>query len=639
MGRYRLTEQIGRSDVAAIYRAYEVTGGGLVKPVTLLRMLPEHARRLECDAVLVEGARIAEQLDHPNLVKILDLDRVDGVWFSAEERVEGRDLDTLITKARERGQKIDHHAALYVAIQVLQGLAHVHERTSPDGQPLRILHRDVCPKNVVIGYGGEVRLRGFGYAHIAGRADPGRPGLDKPRYRYVSPEQAMGSALDHRSDLFSVGLLLWELIAGRPAYESADEMEALSKARRATVPPLHTVVPELSPDVLAVLEKAVAFNRDQRHASAQVFRDELARVLHAREPTYGPAQLASQIARVLADEAAEDRRQDAAARAALLGRSAPPTQPQIPSFPPVNADPVPPARPVTPDPTPSPAPAPEALPGFVSTSAPAPPPEPAPAPAPAYDAPPPPVSPEPLPASSPGITPRDPTVMSPPLADLGDKGPPLGKIAIGVAVLGLVGIGVFALSSESNMRLVKRKAREAVVGRKPGGQLSIESMPAGALVIFDDEPTGKRTPMTIDNVESEVTHHVQLELEGEKPITATVSIPAAGAQRSLNLVFKDAIVDVEVRTEPPTCEVYKDGRNIALTPTKMLARAGETFKLEVKKLGYEDFVQEITVERGKPINLDITMKKTDELLAAEEAEAEAMRAASGDKRRRRRRRR
>jgi hypothetical protein len=208
--------------------------------------------------------------------------------------------------------------------------------------------------------------------------------------------------------------------------------------------------------------------------------------------------------------------------------------------------------------------------------------------------------------------------------------PSLGKLAAGVAVLGLVGVAIFAFSSDANMRLVKRKAREAVMGRKAGGMLTIESLPTGALVFFDDEPTGKTTPIKLDNVESQVVHHVRVELQGETPTTATVSV-TANASQTLSLVFKDAIVDLRVKSDPIGAEVHKNGRQVALTPTTMPVRAGEPFKLALKKLGYETFEQQITPERGKPVDLDVPLVKGAELLAAEEAEKAALQAAEDER--------
>jgi serine/threonine protein kinase len=621
VGRYRLIEQIGRTDVAAVHRAYEVTGGGLIRPVTLKRMLPDHARKFEHDAVLVEEARIAEQLDHPNVVKVVDLDQVDGVWFSVEERIEGRDLATLIAKARQRGQKLEHDAALFITIQILQGLAHAHGRSDPNGRALRIVHRDVSPQNVWIGYDGEVRIGGFGYAEIEGRPQPAMPGLDRPRLGYVSPELALGSEIDHRTDVFSAGLILFELIAGRPGYEASSDHDLSAKARRGNVPGIRTIAPDAGPEIHEVIEKAVAFNREQRHASAQVFRDELARILFKREPTYGTAHLAALVARVLADEAAEDRKKDAEARAALKTRGLPSFKPSPASSPPATAPLHRPEPAPSPPPSHAPVTPPLASPPIAALD-----------PEPAWD-------PAPAPAShgDPPYSPQPPPVAFPP-PEIGDTKPSFGKLIVGVAVLALVGVSVFALSSEANMRLVKRKAREALVGRKPGGELTIESLPSGAAVFFDDEPTAKTTPITIENVESEVVHVVRLELEGEQPVTATVSV-RANANQTINLTFKEAIVDLVVKAEPAGAEIWKNGRQVAFAPTSMPVRAGEPFKLAIKKIGYHPFEQEVTPERGKPVEVSVKLEKTSELLAAEKEEAAALEEANPKKKKKRKKRR
>jgi serine/threonine protein kinase len=620
-GRYRLVEQIGRTDVASVHRAYEVTGGGLVRPVTFKRMLPEHARRFEHDAVLVEEARIGEKLDHPNVVRVVDLDQLDGIWFSVEERIEGRDLATMLAKARQRGQKIDHEAALFVAIQILQGLAHAHGRTDTNGRPLGIVHRDLAPQNVWIGYDGEVRIGGFGYAQMEGRAPPRQPGLEKPRLTYVSPEQALGSELDHRADVFAVGLILWELIAGRPAYEPTSEIDLSTKARRGSVPPIRTAAPDAGAELHEAIEKATAVAREQRHGSAQVFRDELARILFKREPTYGPSHLASTVARILADEAAEDRKKDAEARALLKGRGLASLKPAAPAPMLTPPAPLPVHRPEPPPPASAPS---TPAGGAIAMHEP----EPRPEPARAHSDPD--LAPdtfdysvtpdEAAPARPEAPQPPPPSFPQPDL----DAKPSFGKLVAGVSVLALVGVAVFAFSSEANMRLVKRKAREAVVGRKPGGQLTIESVPSGAAVFFDDEATGRTTPITIENVESQVVHVVRLELEGERPVTATVTV-AANANQRVNLLFEEAIVELRVKSDPAGAEVFRNGRSLGFSPTTTPVRAGEPFKLSIKKIGYHPFEQELTPERGKPVIVDAALEKTEELLAAEQAEAEALR--------------
>ena len=140
----------------------------------------------------------------------------------------------------------DPHAALFICVQLLDALRYAHERTDLGGALLGIVHRDLRPSNITIGYGGEIRLGGFGFAKISGRNALPKPGLDRPRYSYVSPEQALDSDTDHRADLFCVGLLAYELLSGQPAYRFEDDLAARAGAQRGTITPLEEVAPGVS---------------------------------------------------------------------------------------------------------------------------------------------------------------------------------------------------------------------------------------------------------------------------------------------------------------------------------------------------------------------------------------------------------
>lgn len=194
--------------------------------------------------------------------------------------------------------------------------------------------------------------------------------------------------------------------------------------------------------------------------------------------------------------------------------------------------------------------------------------------------------------------------------------PPLGKIALGLVLVAVVAIAGFALSSPANQRLVERKLRTAFIGRQPGGTLVVESLPPGASVIVDDEPTGRKTPVTIENFESGVVHDLRLELEGEPSVTSTVSI-RPGAKQTVTLVFPDAMVNLSVRTDPPNAELFIDGRSVSLTPASMMVRVGRELHVRVVREGYVEYVEVITPEKKSSINLDVRLEKTEALLEAE----------------------
>lgn len=673
LGRYHLAEQVAAQEITSTYRGYHVAGAGIVRPVAVKRLLPALEREVEIIALLVDEGRINADLDHPAIVQMFDIDEDGGRWFLATERVLGRSLAQLVTRARAQGTTFDPLTAAYIVMTLLDGLAHAHERTDADGNLLGLVHRDLCPANVTIGYHGEVKLGGFTYARSRARPAPPPPGLGTPRYNYLSPEQASGLELDFRADLFSAGLILYELLSGHPPYVARSREEALALAQRGDVRLLSEVAPHVSADLRTLVDHALAFDRRARPASAAAFRDELARALYQRDPTYGAHQLAAFVARVLREESADDRRREAAERAELqstsralpeaiarrtsrtptpqtasqtselrpdTGRLAAPTPKELDLTaerpaprPSVALQEAPRERPLVeavrpdvqrPDATRPIVPSSNATlqrssPMLVDATRPA---IPAPrAPVPQARVPQAGVPQASVPQA--GVPTPAPSARSGPLP--AREGPPFGKLALGlVAVLAVALVG-FALSSPSNKRLVERKLRTAFIGRQPGGTLVVESLPPGASVIIDDEPTGRKTPVTIENFESGYVHDLRLELEGEPTLTSTVSVKP-GAKQTVTLVFPDAMVNLSVKTDPPNAELFIDGRSVSLTPASMMVRVDRELHVRVVREGYVEYVEVITPEKKSSINLDVRLEKSEALLEQEakaKAEAEA----------------
>ncbi|MEQ8277863.1 MAG: PEGA domain-containing protein [Deltaproteobacteria bacterium] len=600
VGRYHVFEELRQTEVARMFRAYEVAGG-VVRDVELLRGLGRDA-----ESSLVEGATIAAHIDHHVVARVVDIDQdADGVYV-VQTAIAGRPLSVLMEKSRASGVAIDPSAATFIAMELLAGLEAVHQARTPEGGPLRVVHCDVNADAVVIGHDGRVRLSNFFYAQSSTRpAPPVSP-------RTIAPE-LNGGIVDARTDVYAVARLVWTMLAGREPDPNRAE-------------PLVQAAPHVPPALAMTIDRALLADPNQRHASAAVFRDELARILYGGDPTYSSTRLATLLAMVLGSEAGVDRQADTAARRELSGTGGPPVDTMMRPAGFVDASSSRPA-PTHPEPVAADEPIVAAMYGGPPTDM----------PAPMYGGPPADTS---LPRMSPAqARAQTAQVGSPPPLD--DRSLPLGKIVISAVAALVIAMAVFTLWSDRNQRLVTRKLREAFVGRNAGGTITIESIPPGALVTLDDEETGKRTPLTIENLESVVTHYIELNIEGETPVTSTVAIKA-GAKRTMNLVFPGAVVNLAVKSEPVGAELWMDGNNVALTPATMSVRTNKETKIAVKKLGYVPFEQTLTPERGKPIDLDITLEKTPELIAQEALEAEAMKAmeeeAKPKKRRRRRRR-
>jgi serine/threonine protein kinase len=618
LGRYQLSREVASGDLASIHRAYLATPAGAVKALTVRRILPAYSGRADVVELLQEEARLRTQLEHPNILALHDADQQNGQWFLVEERVVGQDLGAVLRRARQRGVRIDLQTTIYFLLRMLDALAHIHARTDVEGNALGIVHRDVCPASVLIGYDGEIKLSGFSFAKYRGRPSPPPPGFLHPRYNYVSPEQALGNEIDHRSDVYSAALIAWEMISGTAAYDSKTDLESLARAQRGHVRPLGEVAPLAGTEIQESIDRALSFAKQGRPASAAAFRDELARILYLRDPTFSGDRVTSLMVQLFSEEIVAESGHERAERLALQGPQAakvstaqipaPVTRPLPPIVPPVSQvapAPQPIARPVSPlanDLLSSPMKAIVAAPVTPLPMAPlAPPPAPAPA----------------EPAFAPIVPPRAPRR---------ERSFPIGKIILAVLFLGIAGLTAFAFSSDRNNRLVTRKMRAAFIGRQPGGNLTIESVPPGARVAIDDEDTGKKTPMTVENFESGVIHDVVLTLDDGDTVSSTVSIKP-GSKGTITVMFKNAVVPLTIKSDPPGAEVYVDGRMVALAPASLMALVGKETTIRLVRSGFIEHIQKLVPERGQPVNVDIKMEKTKELLEAEAAEAEAIKAA------------
>jgi serine/threonine-protein kinase len=278
-GKYRLVEPLASGGMADVWRA-EVSGAeGVVKEVALKLVRGEHAARSDFVRMFVEEARLAARLGHANVVQLFEFDEVDGRYYIAMELVRGRHLGQVVERARELGVRIGLPRAVHVAAEVARGLAHAH-RLTEGGRPVGLVHRDVSPHNVLVSFEGEVKLADFGIARAVGRAGLTAPGTLKGKVAYMAPEQARGADVDARADVFALGVVLWELCAGRRLFLRDTEAATLAAvlSDEPITPPSawnEAVPPELDAVVLA----ALARDPERRTRSAEELGAALAAIL------------------------------------------------------------------------------------------------------------------------------------------------------------------------------------------------------------------------------------------------------------------------------------------------------------------------------------------------------------------------
>jgi serine/threonine protein kinase len=277
-GRYVLRERVAAGGMAEVFRGTLPGFGGFEKAVAIKRMYRQYSHDHSFVEMLSDEAKIVSQLAHPNIVHILDIGRVHDDYYIALEFIEGIDLFRLLQKQYEVGRDMSLAMALYIVAELCSALDYAHSRRTPDGQPMHIIHRDVSPQNVLISYLGEVKLTDFGIAKARYRHTQTQAGVVKGKIYYMSPEQARGGELDHRSDLFAVGILLYELLCTRPLYDEEEQARLITVVGKAEYEWPADKRARLPAQVIALCDRALHRQPAQRYQTGREFRSALLRV-------------------------------------------------------------------------------------------------------------------------------------------------------------------------------------------------------------------------------------------------------------------------------------------------------------------------------------------------------------------------
>lgn len=297
-GAYVLEERLSRGGMAEIFRAQRTGIHGFRKTVVVKTILPALARNDDFRRLFVEEARTVARLDHPHIVPVHELGEVDGTLYMTMEYVDGFDLKTLLRRASDRGLKLPLDLAVYIAARVASALEYAFTREGDDGTPLQIVHRDVSPPNILISFSGMVKLTDFGISKPSSHVEASRH-APQGKLQYMSPEQAAGGLVDSRSDIFSLGVILYEMIAGRRPIAGNPDLPSVDEVRKADIVPLRFISSRVTPRLEKVVMRAIANAPDDRYPDAGRMAAALDRVLHER-PAVGSPQLA-QFMRIVFD--------------------------------------------------------------------------------------------------------------------------------------------------------------------------------------------------------------------------------------------------------------------------------------------------------------------------------------------------
>lgn len=311
-GRYRLLERLGQGGMAEVFKAKSYGVEGFEKVVVIKRILPELAESEQFVEMFIHEAKLAVRLSHANVVQVFDLGIAPGTvvgsmpsadaYYMAMEYVSGLDLATLLARCRRQSVQIPVEMAVYVAAEVAKGLDHAHRRRDEQNQPLNIVHLDVSPQNVLLSLEGEVKVTDFGIAKAVGVLEP--TGIEDTRQRqlkgkfgYMSPEHAEGEAVDARSDLFSLGSVLYEMLAGVNPFSAPTSFETLRRVSAVEYPPVELLRPDVPAELVALLKTAMARKRDDRFADAGRMYEALLAFLYSQGRRFSAHDLADFLAR------------------------------------------------------------------------------------------------------------------------------------------------------------------------------------------------------------------------------------------------------------------------------------------------------------------------------------------------------
>lgn len=274
-GNYYLLEKIAVGGMAELFKAQQRGVQGFQKIVAIKRILPHFSDNEDFVTMFIDEAKLAAQLTHPNIVQIFDLGKAGSSYYIAMEYVNGRDLRTLLKKVREYRLPFPEQVAAFVTMKVASALDYAHRKRGFDDRELKLVHRDISPQNILLSTEGAVKLVDFGIAKAASKASHTVAGALKGKLLYMSPEQATGQPLDNRSDLYSLGLVLFELLTGERCFQADSELGVLEKVRLGRISDLHTLNPGVSRDMVAIVNRALQKGVDHRYPSARFMERDL----------------------------------------------------------------------------------------------------------------------------------------------------------------------------------------------------------------------------------------------------------------------------------------------------------------------------------------------------------------------------
>ncbi|MEP6863715.1 MAG: serine/threonine-protein kinase [Deltaproteobacteria bacterium] len=279
--RYTITERLDHGGMAEVFRGVAESMEGFKKAVAIKRILPNLTKNQKFVSMFLDEARLSLFLQHANIVQVFDISKTpDNAYFLVMEYVDGCNLKTLIERSKQKNKRIDLAHSIYVMTECCKALNYAHFLEHPEtNEPLGIVHRDISPPNILLSKNGEIKLVDFGLAKANTQIESTDQGVVKGKFSYLSPEAASGLEVDHRADVFAVGIILWEMFTSRRLFFGESDYQTVELVRQARVPSIAALNPEVEPELEAIVRKALAREPNDRYQTAADLGEALSQYL------------------------------------------------------------------------------------------------------------------------------------------------------------------------------------------------------------------------------------------------------------------------------------------------------------------------------------------------------------------------
>lgn len=573
--RYQLVDRIAVGGMAEVFKAKAYGSHGFEKLLAIKRILPDLAKDPEFENRFISEAKLAVALTHANVVQVFDFGRAEGSLYIAMEYVDGPDLAALLKAYADRGLQVPVGPALHISMELLKGLDFAHRRG--------VVHRDVSPANILLSRAGEVKIADFGIAQAVAEPPGAMPSRRRimGKWRYMSPEQTRGEALDARSDLFSAGVVLYELLTGKKLFVGDDSATIVTNVCTMPVPRPSTVREDLPRDLDAVLERALTRAPGERASQASELLRALLEISYARSLVATALDVAEMVAEAFpatpVPASVPPRRVDDLILAELGGAAPDGNKPVTRVTVQAGLD-------VEPQPQDDAPPLEHATTTFVRRG-----------------------------TGSDGIAVWEVRDGAPPRPPLPERDLPLpgsrsrrwtALALMGVALVGAIAWGMTRGQGEPTLR--RMLPPESV--QKSDALLQIEAMPAGAEILIDGVPHTERSPTTLWVAPStlDLPHSLEIRLPGYRVFRDPAVVVGPGERVVYRPELEATQARLEVRTDPSLADVWLDGRALGITPLVLgHLPADDAFHLvRIQKRGYAEVTLRVELKDGSTVTID-----------------------------------